>query len=117
LLQLGFTIAEPTVSRYLQQLKRHPDEGKAPQWLAFLNNHREVIYCFLVIAHGRRRVLHFNVTTAPDERLDCASTKNLSSYSRNNFDAAVNLSLPGRIAIIGNYLPRQCGTATFHRLM
>ncbi len=29
------------------------------------------------------------------------------------FDAAVNLSLPSRIAIIGNYLPRQCGIATF----
>jgi len=30
-----------------------------------------------------------------------------------HFDAAVNLSLPSRIAIIGNYLPRQCGIATF----
>jgi glycosyltransferase involved in cell wall biosynthesis len=28
-------------------------------------------------------------------------------------DAAVNLSLPSRIAIIGNYLPRHCGIATF----
>ncbi len=29
------------------------------------------------------------------------------------FDASINLSLPSRIAIIGNYLPRQCGIATF----
>ncbi len=29
------------------------------------------------------------------------------------FAAAVSLSLPSRIAIIGNYLPRQCGIATF----
>ena len=29
------------------------------------------------------------------------------------FDVSVNLSLPSRIAIIGNYLPRQCGIATF----
>src|SRR5208337_3576621 len=29
------------------------------------------------------------------------------------FDTAVNLSLPSRIAVIGNYLPRQCGIATF----
>jgi glycosyltransferase involved in cell wall biosynthesis len=29
------------------------------------------------------------------------------------FETAVNLSLPSRIAIIGNYLPRQCGIATF----
>src|SRR5271167_4518163 len=81
LLQLGFTIAEPTVSRYLRRLKHHPDESKAKRWRAFLNNHREVIaafdfftvpsltfrtlYCFFVIAHGRRRVLHFNVTAHP----------------------------------------------------
>jgi glycosyltransferase involved in cell wall biosynthesis len=29
------------------------------------------------------------------------------------FEATVSLSLPSRIAIIGNYLPRQCGIATF----
>jgi glycosyltransferase involved in cell wall biosynthesis len=29
------------------------------------------------------------------------------------FDTAVSLSLPSRIAVIGNYLPRQCGIATF----
>jgi len=49
--------------------------------LAFLQNHREVIvafdfftvptltfqmlYCFFVIEHGRRRILHFNVTRHP----------------------------------------------------
>ncbi|MGH9630324.1 MAG: hypothetical protein ACRD7E_18575 [Bryobacteraceae bacterium] len=38
LLQLGFEISEPTVSRYLQRLKRRRDEGKAKRWLAFLNN-------------------------------------------------------------------------------
>ena len=38
LLQLRFKIAEPTVSRYLRRLKRHPDEGKAKRWLAFLND-------------------------------------------------------------------------------
>ena len=81
LLQLGFTIAEPTVSRYLRRLKHPPEENKAKRWQAFINNHREVIaafdfftvpsltfrtlHCFFVIAHGRRRVLHFNVTAHP----------------------------------------------------
>ena len=46
LLQLGFEISEPTVSRYLHRLKRHHDEGKAKRWLAFLSNHREVIAAF-----------------------------------------------------------------------
>jgi putative transposase len=81
LLALGFEISEPTVSRYLRHLKRVPEESKASQWLAFLNNHREVIaafdfftvptfwfrtlYCFFAIEHGRRRILHFNVTFHP----------------------------------------------------
>lgn len=46
LLLLGFEISEPTVSRYLQRLKHTPQESKAKQWLAFLNNHREVIAAF-----------------------------------------------------------------------
>jgi transposase InsO family protein len=53
----------------------------AGRWLAFFQNHREVIvafdlftvptvtfqwlYCSFVIAHGRRKVLHFNVTRHP----------------------------------------------------
>jgi hypothetical protein len=46
LLLLGFEISEPTVSRYLRRLKRIPEERKASQWLAFLNNYREVIAAF-----------------------------------------------------------------------
>ena len=62
-------------------LKRVPEGSKASQWLAFLNNHREVIaafdfftvptlsfrtlYCFFAIEHDRRRILHFNVTFHP----------------------------------------------------
>ena len=81
LLLLGFEISEPTVSRYLQRLKRIPERSKASQWLAFLNNHREVIatfdfftvptlcfrtlYCFFAIEHYRRRILHLNVTFHP----------------------------------------------------
>jgi putative transposase len=81
LLQLGFVISEPTVSRYLQQLKRRCDANKAKRWRTFLNNHREVIaafdfftvptlafrllYCFFVIEHGRRQILHFRATAHP----------------------------------------------------
>src|SRR5712692_7450890 len=79
LLKLGFEVSERTVARYLQRLRRRGDHAK--RWLAFLANHREVIvafdfftvptltfqllYCFFVIEHGRRRVLHFNVTRHP----------------------------------------------------
>jgi putative transposase len=81
LLQLGFDVSEPTVSRYLQRLRRQPDNAKAQRWLAFVQNHREVmaafdfftvptlsfrvLYCFFLIEHGRRRILHFNTTAHP----------------------------------------------------
>ena len=79
LLKLGFEISERTVARYLRRLRRRCDPAK--HWLAFLANHREVIvafdfftvptltfrllYCFFVIEHGRRRILHFNITRHP----------------------------------------------------
>ena len=81
LLHLGLDISEPTVSRYLKRLGRNHDDNKAKRWLAFLHNHREVIaafdfftvptltfrvlYCFFVIEHARRRILHFNATAHP----------------------------------------------------
>jgi hypothetical protein len=58
---------------------RDPDAVK--RWLTFLRNHREaivamdfftvptltfgVLYCFFVIGHDRRKILHFNVTRNP----------------------------------------------------
>ncbi len=58
---------------------RNPEPAK--RWGAFLSNHREaiaamdfftvptvtfsILYCFFVIAHDRRRILHFNVTRHP----------------------------------------------------
>jgi hypothetical protein len=44
--QLGFDVSEPTVSRYLQRLQRQPDQAKVQRWLAFLQNHREVMAAF-----------------------------------------------------------------------
>lgn len=77
--KLGFVLSERTVARYLRRIERRGDPGK--KWLAFVRNHREalvafdfftvptatfrVLYCFFVIEHGRRRVLHFNVTPHP----------------------------------------------------
>ena len=79
LLKLGFVISERTVARCLRRVRHRGDPVKA--WLTFLRNHREVIvafdfftvptaafgllYCLFVIEHGRRRILHFNVTRHP----------------------------------------------------
>jgi hypothetical protein len=77
--KLGFVVSERTVARYLRRILRHGDPGQ--RWLAFLRNHREAIvaldfftvptatfrllYCLFVIEHGRRRILHCNVTPHP----------------------------------------------------
>ena len=77
--KLGFTLAERTVARYLRRVVRRGDPGQ--KWLAFLRNHREVVaafdfftvptvtfrvlYCFFVIEHERRKILHCNVTEHP----------------------------------------------------
>jgi putative transposase len=79
LLMLGFDVSERTISRWMRRAPR--DQEPAKRWLAFLRNHREaiaamdfftvptitfgVLYCVYVIAHGRRRILHINVTRHP----------------------------------------------------
>jgi putative transposase len=76
LLKLGFEVRERTVSRYVRRLSPPGDSRKL--WSVFLHNHREaiaamdfftvptltfrVLYCFFVIEHGRRKILHFNVS-------------------------------------------------------
>src|ERR1700738_4593422 len=79
LLMLSFDVSERTISRWMKRAPRDPKPAR--QWLCFLRNHREAIaamdfftvptvtfgllYCFFVISHDRRRILHFNVTRHP----------------------------------------------------
>jgi hypothetical protein len=76
---LGFEVSERTISRWMRRAPRNPE--RAQRWRAFLRNHREAVaamdfftvptltfnllYCFFVISHDRRRILHFNVTRHP----------------------------------------------------
>ncbi len=80
LLKLGFDISERTVSRWVKRATRNPDPAR--RWLVFLRNHREaiaamdfftvptltfgVLYCFFVIGHNRRKIVHCNVTRQPN---------------------------------------------------
>ena len=79
LLKLGFELSERSVSRWIRRAPRDPDSVK--RWLTFLRNHREaiaamdfftvptltfgVLYCFFVIGHDWRKILHCNVTRNP----------------------------------------------------
>jgi putative transposase len=77
LLKLGIGIGETSVGRYLVRHRQPPSQT----WRTFLDNHVktmvsvdfftvptirfQVLYVFLVLAHDRRRILHFNVTAHP----------------------------------------------------
>jgi hypothetical protein len=79
LLMFVFDVSERTISRWMKRASR--DANPPKRWLAFLRNHREaiaamdfftvptvtfrVLYCFFVISHDRRQILHFNVTRHP----------------------------------------------------
>lgn len=76
---LGFDISGRSVLRWMRRAPRRPEPAK--RWAAFLANHRDAIaamdfftvpsltfgtlYCFFVISHGRRRILHCNMTRHP----------------------------------------------------
>jgi len=77
--KLGIRVSLATISPCFP--KAEPDPGSQRHWRAFLRNHRDLIaamdffvgptirfqlLCFwFAIDHGRRRVLHFNVTADP----------------------------------------------------
>jgi hypothetical protein len=79
LLMLGFAVSERTISRGIKSASKDPES--APRWRSFLRNHHEaiaamdfvsvptvtfgVLYGFFIIAHDRRRILHYNVTRHP----------------------------------------------------
>jgi transposase InsO family protein len=77
LLKLNLDIGETSVSKYMIRRRKPPSQT----WRTFLDNHVkslvsvdfftvptirfQVLYVFLVLAHDRRRILHFGVTAHP----------------------------------------------------
>jgi len=77
MLKLGIDIGETSVSKYMMRGSKPPSQT----WRTFLENHLpqlvsvdfftvptirfQVLYVFLVLAHDRRRIVHFNVTRHP----------------------------------------------------
>src|SRR5271169_5844129 len=90
LLKLGIDIGESSVSKYMVRSHKPPSQT----WRTFLENHLtqmdsidfftvptirfQVLYVFLVLAHERRRILHFNVTAHPTAEDGAATSGGLS---------------------------------------
>jgi putative transposase len=74
---LGFEVAERTVAKYRMKNAKPPSQT----WKTFLANHAKqiaavdfftvhtmsfrILYCFIILLHDRRKVVHFNVTAHP----------------------------------------------------
>ncbi len=77
---LGYAVAESTVAKYMGRPRKPPSQT----WRTFLENHVpdiaaidffvvptvrfRLLYCFVVLRHEQRRVVHFNVTAHPTAR-------------------------------------------------
>jgi hypothetical protein len=76
---LGYTVAVSTIAKYMNRKEKPPSQT----WRTFLTNHAhqiagidffnvvtinfKVLYCFVVLGHGSRKIIHFNVTTNPGQ--------------------------------------------------
>ena len=76
-LLLGYEVSQPTVAKYMVKTRKPPSQD----WRTFLSNHMQdivacdfftvptatfrVLYVFVVLAHDRRRIVHFNITANP----------------------------------------------------
>ena len=77
---LGYTVDQSTVVKYMDRHRKPPSQT----WRTFLDNHVpeiaaidffvvptvrfQLLYCFIVLRHDRRRVVHFNVALHPTAR-------------------------------------------------
>ena len=88
LVKLGIRVSPRTVGKYMP--KRPPGQPRGDQrWSTFLKNHAKsilacdffvavtatfrMLYVFVVIEHGTRRLAHVNVTAKPERGLDAAA--------------------------------------------
>src|SRR5437660_647924 len=103
--KLGIDIGQSSVSKYMVRCRKPPSQT----WRTFLENHAkqlvsidffavptirfQVLYVFLVLAHDRRRILHFNVTAHPTSewtaRRKCSQKLVFASRSRQRVRAGI----------------------------
>lgn len=98
LLKLGIEVSQATVSNYMVRRRGPP----SPTWRSFLANHAyeclaldfftvptatlQVLYVLVILGHGRRQILHVNVTSQPtaewtaQQLLEACGTEETPAY-------------------------------------
>jgi hypothetical protein len=117
--KLGIEVAERTVSRLMPKRRAPPSQT----WRTFLANHGRdlvsldfftvptaglrVLFVFLVLAHHRRRVVHFNVTEHPtahwtaQQIVDAFPNDTAPSYLLRDRDAVYGYAFRQRVKGMG----------------
>jgi putative transposase len=109
LIKLGIDIGETSVSKYMVRQRKSPSQT----WRTFLDNHIQqlvsidfftvptirfqILYMFLVLAHERRRIVHFNVTAHPTAEWTAQQLRNAFPW-----DSAPRYLLRDRDRIFGD---------------
>jgi putative transposase len=124
LLKLGIDIGESSVSKYMVRCRKPPSQT----WRTFLESHADqlvsidfftvptirfqVLYVFLVLAHDRRRILHFNVTAHPTAEWTGQQLRETFP-----FDQLPRYLLRDRDAIFGNEFRGQVRDMGIHEVL
>jgi transposase InsO family protein len=114
LLKLGIDVSQATVARYMVKHRKPPSQT----WRTFLENHVKqlmsvdffvvptidfkILFVFLVLAHERRRVIHFNVTQHPTA--EWTATQIAQAFP---WDTAPRYLLRDRDCVYGDAFRRQ----------
>jgi len=124
LTKLGIQISEASVAKYMVRNPKPPSQT----WRTFLDNHVaqlasidfftvhtvwfEILFVFLVLAHDRRRVVHFNVTAHPT-----AEWTAQQMFEAFPFDSAPKYLLRDRDRIYGQEFRNQIAVMNMNEVL
>lgn len=111
---LGHEAADSTVAKYMIKHKKPPSQT----WRSFLKNHVkqiaavdfftvptvrfQILYCFIVLRHHRRRIVHFNITMHPTARWTAQQITEAFPY-----DTVPKYLIRDRDGIYGNFFQQR----------
>lgn len=122
--KIGIIVAKSTVEKYMV----HPRHRPSQTWKTFLKNYVKdiaavdffvvptirftMLYVFIVFAHNRRRVLHFNVTTNPTAEWTARQIIEAFPY-----DEATHYLLRDRDSIYGQVFKHQVNSIGIEEIL
>ena len=124
LMKLGIKISEASVAKYMVRNPKPPSQT----WRTFLDNHVsqlasvdfftvhtvwfEILFVFIVLAHDRRRIMHFNVTAHPTA--EWTAQQMLEAFP---FDTAPRYLLQDRDRIYGQEFRNQMAVMNINEVL